>query len=161
MTTGIYLSEELKNTLASNNIQPEDYKPAYNSAGLDLYYVGTEPVTFTPVGWSTHNRNVLLPTGLKLSMDRNMVGLITERGSIIKPPLKVRAGVVDVDFSGQVFVNCVNVSNTEFTIQPNQKLPFQLIVVPCDNQFSLLTEREFNTRHENSARKDKQVGSSD
>lgn len=161
MTTGIYLSEALKNTLAMNNVAPENYKPAYNSAGLDLYYVGDKVITVQPGTDGLGEKKLLLPTGLHISMAPGMVALVQERGSVIKTPLKVRAGVVDVDYSGEVFVNCVNVTDYPWSIIPGQKLPFQLIVVPCDNDFTLRTEEEHVAWHENSARKDKKVGSSD
>ena len=44
---------------------------------------------------------------------------------ITKTPLKVRAGVIDRGYTGEIFVNAVNVSQNEFTLQQHQKLPFQ------------------------------------
>ena len=168
----IYLTKSLREVLEFNNIDPDtDYAPAYNgeSAGLDLYNCG-DTVTISSASY----RNVtidsyyndkkfksLIPTGLRVIIPKGYVGLIQERGSITKSPLKVRAGVIDSGYTGEIFVNCVNVGKEHFNIHPGNKLPFQLVVVKCDNEFKVIDEEEYLNTSSTSNRKEGKVGSSD
>ncbi len=156
----IFCDESLKKVLKDNNI--EEYCPAYGgeSVGLDLYNVGDE-ITITPICESESIPRTLIPTGLWIDVPLRFVALIQERGSITKTPLKVRAGVIDRGYTGEIFVNAVNVSQNEFTLQQHQKLPFQLVVVKCDNHFQEIKEEEYLNLTSSHLRKDGIVGSSD
>ena len=111
-----YCNHDLKNTLQANEV--ESYAPAYSgeSAGLDLYNSGPS-VTIKPVSDFSYQNKILIPTGLRVIVPEGYVALIQERGSITKTPLKVRAGVIDRGYTGEIFVNAVNVSQNEFTIR--------------------------------------------
>ena len=151
---------DLKNTLQANEV--ESYAPAYGgeSAGLDLYNSGPS-ITIKPVSDFSYQNKILIPTGLRIIVPEGYVALIQERGSITKTPLKVRAGVIDRGYTGEIFVNAVNVSQNEFTLQQHQKLPFQLVVVKCDNHFQEIKEEEYLNLTSSHLRKDGIVGSSD
>ena len=154
----IYCNEKLSKTLESNNVK--DYVPAYEgeSAGLDLYNSG-EDTTIMP---SLSNiKGAMISTGLHVFTPKGYVALIKERGSITKTPLKYRAGVVDEGYTGEIFVNLVNISNEEYTIKKGQKLPVQIIVVKCDNQYSEIDKEEYLNLSQLSQRKSGKVGSSD
>jgi dUTP pyrophosphatase len=154
----IYCNENLNKTLKSNNIK--DYVPAYEgeSAGLDLYN-SSEDITVMP---SISNiKGAMISTGLHVFTPKGYVTLIKERGSITKTPLKYRAGVVDEGYTGEIFVNLVNISNEEYTIKKGQKLPVQIIVVKCDNQYSEIDKEEYLNLSQLSQRKSGKVGSSD
>ena len=154
----IYCNEKLSKTLESNNVK--DYVPAYEgeSAGLDLYNSG-EDTTVMP---SLSNiKGVMISTGLHVFTPKGYVTLIKERGSVTKTPLKYRAGVVDEGYTGEIFVNLVNISNEEYTIKKGQKLPVQIIVVKCDNQYSEIDKEEYLNLSQLSQRKSGKVGSSD
>ena len=155
-----YCDHNLKNTLQANEV--ESYAPAYSgeSAGLDLYNSGPS-VTIKPVKDFTYQNKVLIPTGLRIIVPEGYVALIQERGSITKTPLKVRAGVIDRGYTGEIFVNAVNVSQNEYTLQQHQKLPFQLVVVKCDNHFQEIKKEEYLNLTSENLRKDGIVGSSD
>ncbi len=164
--TNILLMSSLKNTLKFNEVDVKDYVPAYNgeSAGLDLYNSGER--IYINGGSADYvinkpNFNVLIPTGLKVSIPKGYVGIIQERGSIIKTPLKVRAGIIDSGYTGEIFVNCVNIEKHDFTIEKMSKLPFQLVVVKCDNEFNVVSEKEYDDLTSSSKRKEGMVGSSD
>jgi len=164
----ICLSEELKNILNKNDIDPSEYVPAYGgeSAGLDLYNCGAtihipSASHKTIIYDDTKKFKNLIPTGLRISVPKGYVALIQERGSIIKTPLKVRAGVIDSGYTGEVFVNCVNTSDFVYTIYERNKLPFQIVVVKCDNDFKVVTEEEYLSLSSSSLRKEGNVGSSD
>lgn len=140
-------------------LSPKDYQPAYGeSAGLDLYYTGDTKL-YIPPGYS--EKPVLIPTGIKIFLEEGTVATIQERGSIVKTPLKVRAGIIDRGFSGEIFINCINISQNHFILEPGQKLPFQLVVLRCESNYRLISENELNELHLNSKRKDNQIGSSD
>lgn len=164
----ICLSEELKNILNENNIDLSDYVPAYGgeSAGLDLYNCGgtihIPSATHKGIIYDNEKKfKSLIPTGLRISVPKGYVALIQERGSIIKTPLKVRAGVVDSGYTGEVFVNCVNTGDFVYTIGKQNKLPFQIVVVKCDNDFKVVTEEEYLSLSNFSSRQAGKIGSSD
>ena len=158
----ICLTENLRFALKVNNIDVKDYIPAYNgeSAGLDLFNSG-DKVTILPQSVLPKNNKMLIGTGLKMQVPRGYVALIRERGSITKTPLKVRAGVIDSGYTGEVFVNLINTGSEEFILDSNAKLPVQVIVVKCDNQFSIVDEEEYLNITESSQRKQGKIGSSD
>jgi len=158
----ICLTENLRFALKVNNIDVKDYIPAYNgeSAGLDLFNAG-DKVTILPQTVLPKNNKTLIGTGIKMQVPKGYVALIQERGSITKTPLKVRAGVIDSGYTGEVFVNLVNVGSEEFILDQNIKLPVQIVVVKCDNQFSIVGEEEYLNITESSQRKNGKIGSSD
>jgi len=158
----IHLNENLKFALKTNNIDVKDYVPAYNgeSAGLDLFNAG-DKVTLLPQTVLPKNSKILIGTGLHLAVPKGWVALVQERGSITKTPLKVRAGVIDSGYTGEVFVNLINTSNEEYKIDRNQKLPVQIVVVKCDNEFNIVSEEEYLDITQSSQRQAGKVGSSD
>ena len=154
--------ESLRHTLKINNVDVKDYTPAYNgeSAGLDLFNSG-DRVTILPQAVVPKNNKLLIGTGLKMQVPKGYVALIQERGSIIKTPLKVRAGVIDSGYTGEVFVNLINTGSEEYTLDSNVKLPVQVVVVKCDNDFTIVDKNEYLNITESSMRKSGKVGSSD
>lgn len=167
----IFLSDELKKVLNENNISVNDYVPAYNgeSAGLDLFCCN-ENITLIPTFYKNvtgeayhlqHKFKNLISTGLRLIVPKGYVALVQERGSITKTPLKVRAGVIDCGYTGEVFVNCINTGSKPYTLSKGQKLPFQIVVVKCDNEFKVINEEEYLSLSSASQRKEGMVGSSD
>lgn len=162
--TPIFISSNLEYTLAQNGISPQDYLPAYGgeSAALDLYCTSEHPITIR------HGMSALIPTGLHISLPVNRVALLQERGSISKTFLRLRAGVIDAGYTGEIFCSCFNYTNSptnpyygETIIEPNQKLPFQLLVVPVFNEFKPLSLNEWTEVQSKSARGTGALGSSD
>jgi dUTPase len=148
-------------TLGQNGVSIETYGPAYGgeSAGLDLYYTGTMALHISP---AVHMDRVLIPTGLHIALPTNRVALIQERSSITKTPLKLRAGVIDAGYTGEIFVNCINLGEHDLVIPAESKLPFQLIVVPVFNQYNpIVDETTWNEFVKDSARRNGALGSSD
>lgn len=158
----ICLMESLKFALETNNIDVKDYIPAYNgeSAGLDLFNAGNR-VTILPQTVLPKNYKLLIGTGLKVQVPKGYVALVQERGSITKTPLKVRAGVIDSGYTGEVFVNLINTGSEEYTLDSNIKLPVQIVIVKCDNEFKVVSEEEYLDLSRGSSRKEGKVGSSD
>ena len=94
-------------------------------------------------------------------MPAGWVALIQERGSITKTPLKVRAGVIDPSYTGEVFVNCVNLSTKPWEIPQASKLPFQLVIVRASTNFKHVSPEEYSELTQSSTRKHGMIGSSD
>jgi len=165
----ICLDEKLKTILLDSDISIQNYIPAYNgeSAGLDLYNTG-ESIQVIPLSKryvvlhrNNNTSSLKIPTGVRISVPEGYVALIKERGSIAKTPLKIRAGVIDSGYTGEVFINCVNTGQDVYTIYEKAKLPFQIIVVKCDNDFKVISNKEFDDLTNNSKRKSGSIGSSD
>ena len=158
----IYLKENLNKTLNENNINVNDYLPAYNgeSAGLDLFNAG-KTISIMPEANKIDNSKTLISTGLCIAVPKGWVALLRERGSITKTPLKLRAGVIDSGYTGEIFVNLVNLGQNEFRIQQSEKLPVQLVVVKCDNEYNSVTYEEYNNLTNDVKRKSGMIGSSD
>lgn len=158
----VFLMDNLKFALEVNKINVKDYVPAYfgESAGLDLFNAG-DKVTILPQSDLPKNNKLLIGTGLKMRVPKGYVALVQERGSIIKTPLKVRAGVIDSGYTGEVFINLINTGVEEYTLDSNIKLPVQVVVVKCDNEFNVINEEEYNNTTIPSKRKKGKIGSSD
>ena len=166
--------------IEEEHVKLEDLVPAYGgeSAGLDLYNAGESIVVpptlargdgdFIISNFETlpeqlrklHYRT-LMPTGIKVAIPRGYVGLILERGSVVKSPFKVRAGVIDSGYTGEVFVNMINISDRPAVIDAGSKSPFQLVVVPCKNQFNICNETDYTLATFKAERQSGQIGSSD
>jgi dUTP pyrophosphatase len=155
----VYTNNNLKKILEDKNIT--EYTPAYSgeSVGLDLY--ATQKVDIQPATVLGGERGSTIATGLHIALPKSHAGLILERGSVTKTPLKVRAGVIDPGYTGEIFVNAVNVSDMTYIIKEGDKLPFQIVVVKCDHDFQVIEEDEYLEITKSSLRQSGQVGSSD
>lgn len=187
---GIRVEHHLLTTLIHNKVLLCDYKPAYNgeSVGLDLFNAGSDIVIPPAISedilgldrtqWSSFTESsredstlitqkikkarfkTLIPTGLKIALPSNYVALLKERGSVTKSPFILRAGVIDPGYTGEIFVNMVNISDDAITIKAHEKLPVQLIVMQTCTNFKILTSDEYNSFTQTALRKAGKVGSS-
>jgi len=187
-TVHTYLTEDLVRILLDNGINPDEYGPAYNgeSIGLDLFNVGpslcVEPLQDsltiellgfeadevvnltwldTPIDYRKAFFKTLMPTGLHVAIPRGYVGLIEERGSVTKTPVKKRAGVIDPGYTGEVFVNMINTCQFPYQIEAGAKSPFQLVVVKATNAFERVDKQTFDRIHADATRTQGMIGSSD
>jgi dUTP pyrophosphatase len=104
--------------------------PAYataGSAGLDLRAAIREPLTITP--GSTH----LVPTGLAIHInDPAYAAMILPRSGMGHKHgivLGNLVGLIDSDYQGELMISTWNRGQTEFTLQPLERLA-QLVIVP-------------------------------
>lgn len=181
----------LSQALKRNNLTPEQYVPAYGgeSAGLDLFNAGPDivvPPLDSPAlrKWLRHNPSkqgldaltswvdvpeeirknyykVLIPTGLRIALRPNQVGILKERSSVTKSPLTIRAGVIDSGYTDQIYINTVNLSPFPYVLRAGDKTPFQLVVQLCDNEYAPMSNEDFATAISNAQRQDGKIGSSD
>jgi dUTP pyrophosphatase len=113
------------------------------SAGYDLFSINKMVV---PAGQSK-----LVPTGLSFLIPENHFLFITNCSSNSLKGLVVGAGVVDSDYTGQIFVQLFNFSSTDYILETNSKIA-QAICIPIFekgltrldpyNSFPLVTDRQ-------------------
>lgn len=160
----ICLTENAQVIFQRLGFDPSAYTTGYGgeSAGLDLYNMGEATVIPGRTKWSVYGEpNVAFNTGIRIRIPEGYVGLIKERGSIVKTGLASRAGVIDTGFTGEIFVTLTNLGEKDTQVATGAKLPVQLVVVPCVNKFNSVTFPEYMKRTGDAARRDGQVGSTD
>lgn len=134
------ITDELRRVLTKQGIQPGDYKPAYGgeSVGLDLYWAAPPD----PDGSLSFGEFPLagrkIPTGVKVALPMNYMGLVLQRGSILKTKESHRAGVIDPGYTGEIWVGTHKLAQlTEWEyIRRGMKLPYQLVVIPVVTNFT-------------------------
>ena len=117
--------------------QPPAYATA-GSAGLDLRACLDAPLVLGPNAWQ------LVPTGMAMYLkDPGYAALILPRSGLGHKHgivLGNLVGLIDSDYQGQLMVSAWNRSDTEFTIQPMERIA-QLVIVPVlQARFNLVDE---------------------
>ena len=117
-------------TVQFNKVDPRAKIPTRStagSAGMDLCALLDEPLTVAPGG------RVTVPTGIAIRLPSpETVGLIFARsGLAIKHGLALSngVGVIDSDYTGEIRVGLVNLSDTAYTIEPGERIA-QLVIMP-------------------------------
>ena len=108
--------------LPHNNVIPE-YKTD-GAAGMDLCAAISEPVVLKPL------ERTLIPTGLKIELEHGYEAQIRPRsGMSIKHGITLIncVGTIDEDYRGEVCVAVVNISNEEYTIEPDERIAQMVI----------------------------------
>lgn len=97
------------------------------SAGLDLRACVDVPVTLKP------GETTLIPSGLAIHLENpKYAAMVLPRSGLGHKHgivLGNLVGLIDSDYQGQIFVSVWNRGQTEFTIQPMERIA-QMIVVP-------------------------------
>ncbi len=129
--------------MAHNKFVPE-YKTE-GSAGMDLCAAITEPITLKPL------ERYLVPTGLKIELEHGYEAQIRPRSGLsIKHGISLIncVGTVDEDYRGEVCVGVVNLSNDEYTIQPDERIAQMIIARVEQAQIEVVTELTETVRGE-------------
>ncbi len=119
----------MKPTVKVKKLTQTAVLPKYGSlsaAGADLCANISENIVIKP------GQTVFIKTGLALEIPEGYVGLIYARSSSackrgLAPANKV--GVIDSDYRGEVCVALLNHSDTEQTVEPNERIA-QLVITP-------------------------------
>ena len=97
------------------------------SAGLDLRACLTEAMVIQP------GQTELIPTGMAIHIqDNTLCGMILPRSGLGHKHgivLGNLVGLIDSDYQGQLFISIWNRSQTEFTLNPMERIA-QLVIVP-------------------------------
>ncbi len=121
--------------LEHNRILPE-YKTS-GAAGMDLCAAINEPVTLKPL------ERTLIPTGLKIELEHGYEAQIRPRsGMSIKHGITLIncVGTIDEDYRGEVCIPVVNISNEEYTIQPDERIAQMVISKYEQAKIEVVTE---------------------
>lgn len=121
--------------LEHNRILPE-YKTE-GAAGMDLCAAINEPVTLKPL------ERTLIPTGLKIELEHGYEAQIRPRsGMSIKHGITLIncVGTIDEDYRGEVCIPVVNISNEEYTIQPDERIAQMVISKYEQAKIEVVTE---------------------
>jgi dUTP pyrophosphatase len=123
-----------------------DTLPAYatpGSAGLDLRACLDAPVVLAP------GQTTLIPTGLSIHIgDAGLAAMILPRSGLGHKHgivLGNLVGLIDSDYQGQLMVSCWNRGQTEFTINPMERIA-QMVIVPVV-QATFRRVDEFDASH--------------
>lgn len=107
-----------------------DNPPAYatpGAAGLDLRACIDAAMTLMP------GQTVLVPSGIAIHLaDPSLAALVLPRSGLGHKHgivLGNLVGLIDSDYQGQIFVSLWNRGDTEFVLQPLERIA-QLVVVP-------------------------------
>ena len=120
--------------------------PAYateGSAGLDLRACLEAPLLLAP------GRTELIPTGLAIHVDDPaLAALILPRSGLGHRHgivLGNLVGLIDSDYQGQLMVSCWNRGQTEFAINPMERIA-QMVIVPVV-QAAFRVVEDFDASH--------------
>lgn len=126
-----------------------EHLPAYatpGSAGLDLRACLDTPITLAP------NQTSMIPTGIAIHLDNTYYaamilprsGLGHKHGIV----LGNLVGLIDSDYQGQLMVSCWNRSESEFTINPMERIAQMVIVPVMQAEFHFVDDFEASDRGE-------------
>lgn len=108
------------------------------SAGLDLRACIDAPLTIAA------GQTILVGTGLAIYLaDPNFVGLILPRSGLGHKHgivLGNLTGVIDADYQGELMVSVWNRSQTDFVLEPGERMAQYLVVPVMRPQFQVVNE---------------------
>lgn len=145
----IYILKEVLMTilkierLENNRILPE-YKTE-GAAGMDLCAAISEPVILKPL------ERKLIPTGLKIELEHGYEAQIRPRSGLsIKHGITLIncVGTIDEDYRGEVCVPVVNISNEEYTIEPDERIAQMVITTVEQAKIEVVTQLTSTARGE-------------
>lgn len=108
--------------LAHNKSLPE-YQTK-GAAGMDLCAAIETPILLKPL------ERKLIPTGIKIELEHGFEAQVRPRSGIsIKHGISLVncVGTIDEDYRGEVCIPMINLSNEEYTIQPNERIAQMII----------------------------------
>ena len=122
------------------------YLPAYGSAeaaGADLYACLEAPVAIEP------GKTAFVPTGFAMEVPKGCAGLIYARSGLackrgLAPANKV--GVIDSDYRGEIMVGLHNAGDTDYTIQPADRIAQLMITPVVQAQITMVDELDDTVR---------------
>lgn len=114
-------------TLKIEKLSHNKYLPEYQTdgaAGMDLSAAIDAPILLKPL------ERKLIPTGIKIELEPGFEAQVRPRSGIsIKHGISLVncVGTIDEDYRGEVCVPVINLSNEEYTIQPDERIAQMVI----------------------------------
>src|SRR5574344_428428 len=121
--------------LENNKFLPE-YKTE-GAAGMDLCAAINEAITLKPL------ERKLIPTGIKIELEHGFEAQVRPRSGLsIKHGISLvnAVGTIDEDYRGEVCVPLINLSNEEYTIQPDERIAQMIIAKVEHAKIQVVTE---------------------
>jgi|TARA_Y100000294_G_scaffold94234_1_gene87703 dUTP pyrophosphatase len=123
--------------------------PTYStdgSAGIDLRACVESAVTIEP------GETILVPSGLAIHIaDPSLAAILLPRSGLGHKHglvLGNLVGLIDSDYQGEVMISCWNRGNTDFTIEPGDRIA-QMVFVPVEQVgFDIVESFEASRREE-------------
>lgn len=134
----------MKVTRLTHNKHLPEYKTK-GSSGMDLYAAIEKPVTLKPL------ERTLIPTGIKIEIPIEYEAQIRARSGLsVKHGITLinAVGTVDADYRGEVCVGLVNISNEEYTINPEDRIAQMVIAKVEKAKIEVTTELADSERGE-------------
>nr|DAV85896.1 MAG TPA: dCTP deaminase dUTPase [Caudoviricetes sp.] len=127
-----------------NHTGPAPVKAHPTDAGYDL--TATAAKTLAP------GQHALIPTGLHIGLPPNTVGYVCPRsGLAAKHRITVTnaPGVIDPGYTGEIFVNLINLGHLPYTIQRGDRIAQLIIHHTVEVDWQPVTEFEDTQRGNN------------
>lgn len=129
--------------LEHNKILPE-YKTD-GASGMDLCAAIEKPITLKPL------ERKLIPTGLKIELEHGYEAQVRPRSGLsIKHGVTLIncIGTIDEDYRGELCIPIVNLSNEDYTIQPDERIAQMVIAKYEQAKLEVVTELSDTKRGE-------------
>lgn len=137
-----------KTILKIERLEHNKHLPEYKSkgaAGMDICAAIDSPITLKPL------ERRLIPTGIKIELESGFEAQIRPRSGLsIKHGISLIncVGTIDEDYRGEVCIPIVNLSNEEYTIQPQERIAQMVIQKVQHAQIEVVTKVSETTRGE-------------
>lgn len=117
--------ENVKIKFLSDKIKKPEYATD-GSAGMDLSASIKSPMLIRP------KERTLIPAGIALQIPKGYAGFVFARsGMAVRQGLTLcnGVGVIDSDYTGEIKIGVVNLSDKEYTVNPGDRIA-QLVIMP-------------------------------
>jgi dUTP pyrophosphatase len=130
--------------LENNKEKKVPFYASSGAAGMDLTACLEESVTLKPL------ERALIPTGIAISLPSEKYGafLFARSGLASKHGITLAncVGVVDSDYTGEIKVALVNLSNNEYTIENGERIAQMVIMEVSQANFTVVDELQKTER---------------
>lgn len=124
--------------LDNNKEKKVPFYASQGAAGMDLTACLEESITLKPL------ERALIPTGIAISLPSEKYGafLFARSGLASKHGITLAncVGVVDSDYTGEIKVALVNLSNNEYTIKNGERIAQMVIMEVNQANFTVVDE---------------------
>lgn len=124
--------------LENNKERKVPFYATKGAAGMDLTACLEESITLKPL------ERALIPTGIAISLPNEKYGafLFARSGLASKHGITLAncVGVVDSDYTGEIKVALVNLSNNEYTIENGERIAQMVIMEVSKASFNVCDE---------------------
>lgn len=136
---------EVKIKFLENNIEKKlPFYATKGSAGMDLTACIKEDIILKPL------ERCLVPTGIAIKLPNSNYGafIFARSGLATKKGITLSncVGVVDSDYTGEIKVGLINLSNEEYTLEKGERIAQMVILPVAQAEFNVADELEKTER---------------